>query len=83
LNAALAELRRFLASFMKHLFIFSLALCLATIAAAGETETASPTPAPRFKISGWIDSGITFNPASPQEIRTSGGSLTTARTNRC
>ena len=52
---------------MKHLFIFSLALCLATIAAAGETETASPTPAPRFKISGWIDSGITFNPASPQD----------------
>jgi hypothetical protein len=34
---------------------------------AGETETASPTPAPRFKISGWIDSGITFNPASPQD----------------
>ena len=36
---------------------------------AGETETVSPspTPAPRFKISGWIDSGITFNPASPQD----------------
>lgn len=54
---------------MKHRFIFSLALCLATIAVAGETETgsSSPTPAPRFKISGWIDSGITFNPASPQD----------------
>jgi len=54
---------------MKHLFIFSLALCLATIAVAGETETVSPspTPTPRFKISGWIDSGITFNPASPQD----------------
>jgi len=52
---------------MNPLFIFSLALCLATIAVAGETETASPTPAPRFKISGWIDSGITFNPASPQD----------------
>jgi putative OmpL-like beta-barrel porin-2 len=52
---------------MKQLFTFSLALCLATIAVAGETETASPTPAPRFKISGWIDSGITFNPASPQD----------------
>ena len=25
------------------------------------------TPAPRFEISGWIDSGITFNPASPQD----------------
>ncbi len=34
---------------------------------AGETETASPTPAPRFKISGWIDSGITFNSASPKD----------------
>jgi hypothetical protein len=54
---------------MKHRFIFSLALCLATIAVAGETETVSPspTPAPRFKISGWIDSGITFNPATPQD----------------
>ena len=54
---------------MKHLLIFSLALCLATIVVAGETETVSPspTPAPRFKISGWIDSGITFNPATPQD----------------
>jgi hypothetical protein len=54
---------------MKHRFIFSLALCLATIAVAGETETVSPspTPAPRFKRSGWIDSGITFNPATPQD----------------
>jgi Putative beta-barrel porin-2, OmpL-like. bbp2 len=54
---------------MKHLLIFSLALCLATIAVAGETETVSPspTPTPRFKISGWIDSGITFNPVSPQD----------------
>src|SRR5437868_13546411 len=54
---------------MKHRFIFSLALCLATIAVAGETETvsSSPTPSPRFKISGWIDGGITFNPASPQD----------------
>ena len=54
---------------MKHLLIFSLALCLATIVVAGQTETVSPspTPAPRFKISGWIDSGITFNPATPQD----------------
>jgi hypothetical protein len=54
---------------VKHLLIFSLALCLATIVVAGETETVSPspTPAPRFKISGWIDSGITFNPATPQD----------------
>jgi len=67
MNAALAELRCFLASSMKQLFTFSLAVCLPTIAVAGETETASPTPAPRFKISGWIDSGVTFNPASPQD----------------
>jgi hypothetical protein len=54
---------------VKHLLIFSLALCLATIVVAGETETVSPspTPAPRFKISGWIDSGITINPATPQD----------------
>jgi hypothetical protein len=69
MSADLAGLRCVLASVMKHRFIFSLALCLATIAVAGETETVSPspTPAPRFKISGWIDSGITFNPASPQD----------------
>src|SRR6267378_838297 len=52
---------------MKQLFIFSLALCLAAAAIAGEIETASPTPAPRFTISGWIDSGITFNPDSPRD----------------
>jgi len=52
---------------MKQLFIFSLALCLAAAAIAGEIETASPTPAPRFTISGWIDSGITFNPDTPRD----------------
>ena len=52
---------------MKQLFIFSLALCLAAAAIAGEIETASPTPAPRFTISGWIDSGITFNPGTPRD----------------
>jgi Putative beta-barrel porin-2, OmpL-like. bbp2 len=34
---------------------------------AGEAASASPTPEPRFKISGWIDSGITVNPSSPQD----------------
>jgi hypothetical protein len=29
--------------------------------------TASPTPEPRFKIYGWIDSGITFNPDDPRD----------------
>ena len=52
---------------MKQLFIFSLALCLASAAIAGEIETASPTPAPRFTISGWIDGGITFNPDTPRD----------------
>src|ERR1700682_6444344 len=45
----------------------SLSLYLATIAVAGETETAPATPAPCFKISGWIDSGVTFNSASPHD----------------
>src|SRR5438309_11370229 len=52
---------------MKQLFIFSLALCLAAAARASELETVSPTPASRFTISGWIDSGITFNPDSPHD----------------
>ncbi|MDQ2824250.1 MAG: porin [Verrucomicrobiota bacterium] len=40
---------------------------LASIASAAEPQTASPTPEPRFKISGWIDSGVTFNPDSPRD----------------
>src|SRR5256714_8185977 len=52
---------------MRQLFNFPLALCLAAAAIAGEPQTASLTPEPRFKISGWIDSGITFNPASPRD----------------
>ena len=42
------------------------ATILVSIASAGEPTSSSPTPEPRFKISGWIDSGITFNPDSPQ-----------------
>ena len=36
---------------------------------AGETNVPTETkpPEPRFKISGWIDTGITFNPASPPD----------------
>jgi len=41
------------------------ATILVSLAWAGE-PTPSPTPEPRFKISGWIDSGMTFNPDSPQ-----------------
>jgi len=39
-------------------------------ARAGQEETkvtASSTPEPRFKISGWIEGGITFNPDSPDD----------------
>jgi hypothetical protein len=32
----------------------------------GKTTT-SPTPEPRFKIYGWIDSGVTFNPGDPKD----------------
>jgi hypothetical protein len=44
--------------------LFSVTI-LAGIALASEPAP-SPTPEPRFKISGWIDTGITFNPDSPQ-----------------
>jgi hypothetical protein len=50
---------------MKQLAQLLSATILVSIALAGE-PTVSPTPEPRFKISGWIDSGITFNPDSPQ-----------------
>src|SRR6266568_2659353 len=52
---------------MRQLFNFPLAVCLAAAAIAGEPETASLTPEPRFKISGRVDNGITFNPASPAD----------------
>src|SRR5437763_16692128 len=52
---------------MRQLFNFPLALCLAAAAIAGEPETASLTPEPRFKISGCVDNGITFIPASPAD----------------
>ena len=32
-----------------------------------EVPTETKPPEPRFKISGWIDSGITFNPDSPDD----------------
>ncbi|MBA2586335.1 MAG: porin [Chthoniobacterales bacterium] len=54
---------------MKLIFQLLSATILATIAFAGETETSSPAPAPepRFKISGWIDSGISLTPDSPSD----------------
>jgi hypothetical protein len=48
--------------------LFSLAAHLSFAGeAVGVSPTPTPTPAPRFQISGWIDSGITVNPASPQD----------------
>src|SRR5205814_536017 len=57
--ASVARLR------MKQIVQLSSASILVSIASAGE-PTSSPASEPRFKISGWIDSGITFNPDSPQ-----------------
>jgi hypothetical protein len=51
---------------MKQIAQVLSASILASIASAGE-PTVSPTPEPRFKISGWIESGVTFNPDSPQD----------------
>jgi Putative beta-barrel porin-2, OmpL-like. bbp2 len=51
---------------MKQIAQVLSASILASITSAGE-PTVSPTPEPRFKISGWIESGVTFNPASPQD----------------
>jgi hypothetical protein len=52
---------------MKQIVQLLSATILVHIASAGEPETASSTPAPRFTISGWIDSGITFNPDAPRD----------------
>ncbi|MGI8481936.1 MAG: outer membrane beta-barrel protein, partial [Chthoniobacterales bacterium] len=52
-------------------FIFS-ATIFAGIAAAGEPQIAPAAPEPRFKISGWIESGITFNPAGPRDSQNFG-----------
>src|SRR6266571_863973 len=51
---------------MKQVVQLFSATILVSIASAGEPTSSSPTPESRFKISGWIDSGITFNPDSPQ-----------------
>jgi len=55
-------------SFRIYLALFSLT-GIATMTLAGETSATAETkaPEPRFKISGWIDSGITFNPAQPND----------------
>lgn len=53
---------------MKSIFLLPPALSLGISAAvAGVEATPSPTPEARFKITGWIDTGITFNPDSPRD----------------
>jgi Putative beta-barrel porin-2, OmpL-like. bbp2 len=44
-------------------------LSLARIACAGEAAAPEPTKTPegRFKVSGWFDTGITFNPSAPDD----------------
>ena len=49
---------------MKQIAQLLSAMMLVSIALAGE-PTVSPTPEPRFKISGWVEGGITFNPDNP------------------
>src|SRR5438477_11042428 len=49
---------------MKQIAQLLSAMMLISIALAGE-PTVSPTSEPRFKIYGWIESGITFNPDNP------------------
>jgi hypothetical protein len=51
---------------MKQLAQLLSATILVSIALAGE-PTASPTPEPRLKIYAWIESGVTLNPANPQD----------------
>jgi Putative beta-barrel porin-2, OmpL-like. bbp2 len=66
------------------LALFGSAIALCPAHAGPQTEeakvTASPTPEPRFKIYGWIDSGITFNPDNPKD-RQNFGRLFTDRSN--
>ena len=51
---------------MKQIVQLFSATILVSLASASES-TPSPAPESRFKISGWIDSGITFNPDTPRD----------------
>jgi hypothetical protein len=52
---------------MKSFLVFSLLVSLSAAVVAGEIGMASPTPEPRLRISSWIASGLTGNPASPPD----------------
>jgi Putative beta-barrel porin-2, OmpL-like. bbp2 len=64
-------LRTLTPSLAVSLALFGSAIALRLAHAGPQTDeakaTASPTPEPRFKIYGWIESGITFNPGSPRD----------------
>src|SRR4029077_8442124 len=50
--------------------VLTLAIVLRSSALGGEavmSPSPTATPEPRFKISGWIDAGITTNPSSPDD----------------
>jgi hypothetical protein len=49
---------------MKQIAQLFSAMMLVSIGLAGE-PIVSPTPEPRFKIYGWVEGGITFNPDNP------------------
>jgi hypothetical protein len=55
--------------FAKRFTILAIASLGSHFIFAGETivPTETKAPEPRFKISGWIDSGITFNPDTPND----------------
>ena len=57
---------------MKLHLILAALVALAGLARAGEEPASSASPAPtppepRLKIYGWVESGITFNPADPDD----------------
>jgi len=57
-------------SVFRILVIVTFEIALRSFALAGEavvSPSPTATPEPRFKISGWIDAGITTNPSSPND----------------
>ena len=54
---------------MRAFVSLSLLAALVTFARGGEepSPAALPSPEPRFKIYGWLESGVTFNPDEPKD----------------
>ncbi len=59
------SLRR--ASGLKPIVLALSAITLIRLVTAGPLETVSRPPAPPFKVYGWIEGGVTFNPAQPED----------------